>query len=265
MRTALTIAGSDPTGGAGIQLDLGVFRKTGLHGLSAITSITAQNTEGVTSAYPLDHSIVREQIETLLDDTDVDSVKTGMLYSRSVVDLLVDIIETERIGNLVVDPVLRSSSGVPLAEDGLVEAMKEKLLPLTTMVTPNISEASLISGVEISDNDSLERAAKKIKEIGPDAVIITGGHLPAGGYSLEPDDSAILFDLFFDGKDFHRIEGERFPGNYHGTGCAFSAALAAYLALGLKYLEAAIKARSFVSDAIKNSYRLGRGMLLLGV
>lgn len=265
MRSALTIAGSDPTGGAGVQLDLKVFRKAGLHGLSAITSITAQNTEGVTSVHPLDHSIIREELEILLDDITADSVKTGMLYSASVVDLLADIIEKKHIGNLVVDPVLRSSSGMPLAGNGLVETLKEKLLPLTAVITPNIPEASLISGIEIRGSDSLERAAEKIKELGPEAVVITGGHLPADGYNLEPDDSATLFDLFFDGAEFHRIEGERFPGNYHGTGCAFSAALAAYLGLGLEYLEAAQKAREFVSDAINNSYRLGRGMLILGV
>ncbi|MEC4685899.1 MAG: bifunctional hydroxymethylpyrimidine kinase/phosphomethylpyrimidine kinase [Nitrospirota bacterium] len=265
MKTALTIAGSDPTSGAGAQLDIKVFQRIGVHGLSVLTSITAQNSAAVKSIHPVEPHAVKEQLAVLLEDVRVDALKTGMLYSSSIVEVVSGILKKYGIKKVVVDPVMVSSSGMPLVEEGTVEKMMEILFPLTTIITPNIYEASLLSGINIEGFDALYEAAGKIKDIGPEIVIITGGHFSATEHATSRGSRDAVVDLYYDGSEFHRIESERFAGEYHGTGCAFTSALTAYLALGNSALEASRTAKKFTVDAIRNAYYIGSGMRMLRV
>jgi hydroxymethylpyrimidine/phosphomethylpyrimidine kinase len=265
MKTALTIAGSDPTSGAGTQLDIKVFHRIGVHGLSVLTSITAQNTAAVKSIYPVEPDAVRGQLEVLLEDVGVDALKTGMLYSSSIVEVVSGALKKYGIKKVVVDPVMVSSSGMSLVEEGTVEKMIEVLFPLTTIITPNIYEASILSGINIEGFETLYEAAGKIKALGPEIVIITGGHFSATGISPSKDNTDTVIDLYYNGIEFHRIESERLAGEYHGTGCAFSSALTAYLALGNSSLEASRKAKEFTVDVLRNAYHIGSGMGMLRV
>ncbi len=254
MKAALTIAGSDPTGGAGLQADLKVFRSFGVHGLSIASALTAQNTEGVSLILPVDKVFFIKQIEVLLGDIMPDAVKTGMLYSRGAVDIIAERVKKYSLKNLVVDPVTVSSSGTNLVEDGTLDAIRERLFPLAVVITPNIYEASVLAGMNIENMADMEEAAKRLKEMGSENVIITGGHL-----------ERLALDLYYDGSDFHRIESVKSDGEYHGTGCAFSAAIAASLALGHTALESARRAKEFINSAIKRAYHLGKGMGLLNL
>lgn len=265
MKTALTIAGSDPTSGAGAQLDIKVFQRIGAHGLSVLTSITAQNTIAVKSIYPVEPDAVRAQLEVLFEDVGVDALKTGMLYSSSIVEVVSGALEKYGTKKVVVDPVMVSSSGMPLIEEGTIEKMMQVLFPLTTIITPNIYEASLLSGINIEGIDALYNAAEKIKTLGPEVVIITGGHFSATGLVLSKNKRETVIDLYYDGSEFHRFESERLAGEYHGTGCAFSSALTAYLALGNSALEASRKAKEFTVDALGKAYHIGSGMGMLRV
>jgi hydroxymethylpyrimidine/phosphomethylpyrimidine kinase len=251
MKTALTIAGSDPTGGAGLQADLKVFRAFEVHGLSAVSAITAQNTQGVDSIYPVERIALERQLRTLLSDIKPDALKLGMLYSSYIVGIISQIVNDYSLKNLVIDPVTVSSSGMSLVENGTLDLMREKLFPLSRVITPNIYEASLLTGIMIEDRKDMEEAARVMKEMGPEVVVITGGHL-----------QEIALDLYFDG-DFHSIEGEKIRGEYHGTGCALSAAVTALLALGHSPLEAVRRSKEFISKVIKRAYHPGSGMGLL--
>ncbi|MEW6586507.1 MAG: bifunctional hydroxymethylpyrimidine kinase/phosphomethylpyrimidine kinase [Nitrospirota bacterium] len=251
LKTALTIAGSDPTGGAGLQADLKVFKAFGLHGLSVVAAITAQNTVGVNSILPVDGENIGAQLDTLLSDIKPDAVKIGMLYSVHAVEIVADYIKKYSLQNVVVDPVTVSSSGTSLVEDGTLDAAKERLFSLSKVVTPNVYEAHVLSGRPIEDRHGMRDAAEVLKNAGPEVVVITGGHL---------HDRAI--DLYYDGA-FHEIESEKIEGEYHGTGCVFSSAIAALLALGHDPLDAARKAKDFVQNAIKNAYHPGKGMGIL--
>jgi hydroxymethylpyrimidine/phosphomethylpyrimidine kinase len=253
MKTALTIAGSDPTGGAGLQADLKVFRAFGIHGLSITSAITAQNTERVDSILPVEKDALEKQLRVLLSDIKPDALKTGMLYSRWAADVLAEIFREYSLQNLVIDPVTVSSSGMSLADDGTLDSIRENLFPLSKIITPNIYEAAVLTGIMIEDRNGMEEAAKVLKGMGADVVVITGGHL-----------EGIALDLYYDGE-FHVIEGEKIKGEYHGTGCAFSAALTALLALGHSPLESVRKAKEFVNGAIRKAYHLGRGMGLLNI
>lgn len=251
MKIALTIAGSDPTGGAGLQADLKVFRALEVHGLSVVSAITAQNTEGVYSVLPVDKNFFEKQLTILLSDIRLDAVKTGMIYSRWAVEVVAEMFKKYSLSSLVVDPVTVSSSGTSLVENGTLEALREKLFPLSKLITPNIYEASMLTGIMIKDKKSMENAAKVLKDMGPEAVVITGGHL-----------EEIALDLYYDGE-FHPFEVEKIKGEYHGTGCAFSAAVTAFLANRYSTLESVRRAKDFVIKAIKKAYHLGRGMGLL--
>jgi hydroxymethylpyrimidine/phosphomethylpyrimidine kinase len=253
MKTVLTIAGSDPTGGAGLQADVKVFKSFGIHGLSVVSAVTAQNTEGVDAIFPVNRDSLEMQLRVLLSDIRPEALKLGMLYSAWTVDIIVTMMKEYFLNTLVIDPVTVSSSGTSLVEDGTLDAVREKLFPLSKAVTPNIYEASVLTGIMIEDRKGMEEAAKSLKEMGPEIIIITGGHLR---------DTAL--DLYYDGE-FHAIEGEKFQGEYHGTGCAFSAALTALLALGHAPLESARQAKEFVNHAIKNVYHPGKGMGLLSL
>jgi hydroxymethylpyrimidine/phosphomethylpyrimidine kinase len=251
MKTALTIAGSDPTGGAGLQADLKVFNAFNVHGLCVVSAITAQNTEGVDSIFPVDKDSLEKQLRILLSDIKPYALKVGMLYSKWAVEIVAKVFKEYSLQNLVVDPVTVSSSGTSLVEDGTLDSLRDELFPVSKVITPNIYEASVLTGIMIEDKKSMEEAAKILKNMGPEVVVITGGHL-----------EEIAIDLYYDGG-FQSIEGEKIKGEYHGTGCAFSAAVTASLALGHNPLESVRRAKEFVTDAIKKAHHPGRGMGLL--
>lgn len=254
MKTALTIAGSDPTGGAGLQADLKVFHACGVYGLSAVAALTAQNTGTVRASTAVPAEFLKKQLDTLISDIRPDALKTGMLYSIGSVLAVAEAVQGFELDNLVIDPVTVSSTGAPLIESGGLDILKMKLFPLARVITPNIYEATALSGVRIDSPDDMEKAARVLKSFGPEAVIITGGH-------LEHE----TIDLIYDGTLFHKIVGKKIPGEYHGTGCTFSAALTAWLAQGNTVIYAAEKAQVFVREAIRRAHAFGRGMKLLHV
>ena len=253
MKAVLTIAGSDPTGGAGLQADLKVFKSFGVYGFSVVSAITAQNTLGVDSVFPVDRDSFEKQLRVLLADIRPDAIKIGMLYSTWAVDILEELFSQNGSRNVVIDPVTVSSSGMSLVDEGTLDLIRSKLFPLSRIITPNIYEAAVITGIMIEETNGIKEAARSLKSMGPEVVVITGGHL---------EGKAV--DLYFDGT-FHVIEGEKIKGEYHGTGCSFSSAVTALLALNYTPLESVRKAKEFVRDAMKKSYYPGRGMGLLNL
>ena len=254
MKSALTVAGSDPTGGAGLQADLKVFAALGVHGMSVPAVLTAQNTSKVGQIAPVDKDFLFGQMDLLLSDIRPDALKTGMLYSGWAVEAVAELIGNYALVNLVVDPVTISSTGASLVENGTLDKIRDRLFPLSSVITPNIYEASVLTGVNVEDEKDMEGAARKLKDMGPRVVVITGGHLEKS-----------TLDLYYDGDDFHRLEGPKIKGEYHGTGCAFSAAITAFLAEGRDTLESVGKAKEFVTTAIRKAYHLGKGMGLLKI
>jgi len=250
MRTALTIAGSDSSGGAGIQADLKTFAAHGVYGVSAITAVTAQNTLGVSAFEALSADLVTAQIEAVVSDIGVHAAKTGMLPNGAIVEAVAAAVADLDIPLLVVDPVLAAKSGDELADDEAVAAMKAELLRRAFVVTPNIPEAEALSGITITSDEDRRTAARRIAALGAAAVIITGGHLPS------PD----IVDLLYDGHRFVEFRARRVAGGgTHGTGCTFAAALAARLALGSTLAEAVPLAQQYVAGAIEGAPHLGRG------
>ncbi len=268
MKVALTIAGSDPTGGAGLQADIRVFNHLGVYGLSAISALTAQNSYEVSGILKVDDLFLEKQLNTLINDIRPDAIKTGMLFSIDAVRVVAKIIKGYELENLVIDPVTISSTGMSLMENGVLDALKEELFPLAKVITPNIYEATAISGINIMDEKDMERAAAELKNFGPETVIITGGHFEevrSQGSGVRSKSTEETLDLVYDGEKFHRIRGKKIKGEYHGTGCAFSAAITACLAKGISVISATKKAKEFVDIAIKNAYSIGKGMRLLNV
>jgi hydroxymethylpyrimidine/phosphomethylpyrimidine kinase len=251
MKVALTIAGSDPTGGAGLQADLKVFRSFKVHGLSVVSAITAHNTKKFDSVFPVDQDSFKKQLHTLLSDIRPDAIKMGMLYSNWAVEIVEEIIKEYLLGNFVIDPVTVSSSGISLVAEGTLDALRERLFPLSKVITPNIYEASVLTGIRVEDKKGMEEAAKVLKGLGPEGVIITGGHL-----------KEVAVDLYYDGE-FHYMKSKKIEGEYHGTGCVFSSAITASLALGNTPIESVIKAKEFIVKAIKKAHYPGKGMGLL--
>ncbi|MBX3324826.1 MAG: bifunctional hydroxymethylpyrimidine kinase/phosphomethylpyrimidine kinase [Nitrospira sp.] len=250
LKQVLTIAGSDSGGGAGIQADLKAMSANGVFAMSVITAVTAQNTEEVTDVFELPPAIIASQIDAVLDDFDVAAVKTGMLSSSAIVDVIVRILTPQKVANLVVDPVMISKSGHALLQPDAVEAVKAKLLPLALIVTPNVHEAQQLSGIEIRSLADARRAAKVIHRFGCKHVLIKGGHLL--------DKRAT--DLLYDGRFFNVLEGEFIETRHtHGTGCTFASALAAHLARGRSVLESAQAAKSYVTEAIRHGLAIGHG------
>ena len=248
---ALTIAGSDSGGGAGIQADLKTFSALGVYGMTAITAVTVQNTKGVSGYEEVSPGIVGGQIRAVVTDIGVDAAKTGMLASVSIVDAVSDAIADVGIPNLVVDPVFVSKHGHRLLQEDAVEALRTRILPLATLVTPNLHEAGGLTGTQPESRGDMRRASEKILGFGPGAVMVKGGHLA--------DDVAA--DLFFDGERSEWIEAERIDTpNTHGTGCVLSAAIAAHLARGAELLDAVREGKVFVTAAIRNALALGGGI-----
>ena len=250
IKTALTIAGSDSGGGAGIQADLKTFAALGVYGTSAITAITAQNTMGVVEAHALPADLVIAQIEAVASDIEVHATKTGMLSSAAIVEAVTAAIAELELPLVVVDPVMLAKSGDRLLDDDAVAAMVKALLPRAFLVTPNIPEAEVLSGRTIASLDDAKDAAVRIHALGPAAVVVKGGH----GSGDE------LVDLLFDGLVFHEFRTPRIDTrNTHGTGCTFASAIAARLALGDSLVDAVAAAQAYVAGAIRNGLAIGHG------
>ena len=250
MRTAMTIAGSDSGGGAGVQADLKTFAAHGVYGTSALTALTAQNTLGVTGVWPVPAEFVTLQIEAIAGDLGCDAVKTGMLGEAVTVEAVAAAIAALDLPNLVVDPVMVAKSGDHLLAPDAVQALRHSLLPLARVVTPNIPEAGVLAGRTVASLADAREAARRIHALGPQVVIVKGGHLEG------PD----VFDLIFDGTNFVELVGPRVPGRHtHGTGCTFAAAIAARLAGGATVEDAARAAKAYVSGAMRAGIPLGRG------
>ncbi|MEM1526558.1 MAG: bifunctional hydroxymethylpyrimidine kinase/phosphomethylpyrimidine kinase [Ignisphaera sp.] len=250
IKKALTIAGSDSSGGAGIQADLKTFTALGVHGLSVITSITAQNTYEVKAVFDLPLEMIKAQFEAVVEDMGVDAAKTGMLNRREVVELVANLVKNYGIPT-VVDPVMVAKSGAPLLKEDAVESLIKYLIPVAIVVTPNKFEAEKITGINIKSVDDAKRAAKAIvEELGAKAAVVKGGH-------LEGDESVDI--LFVDGV-FREFRSRRIPTkNTHGTGCSFSAAIAAELAKGKPIIEAVKIAKEFITKAVEYSLNIGKG------
>ena len=250
MRVALTIAGSDSSAGAGIQADLKTFAAHGVFGVSAITAVTAQNTTGVLCAAPMAADLVAAQIDAVVSDVGVHAAKTGMLANAAIVEAVAAAVDELEVPLLVVDPVIVASSGDPLLDDEGLLAMKKELMSRAHAVTPNIPEAEVLSGVTIRSEQDRREAAKRIFALGPAYVVITGGHASTDR----------IVDLVYDGEVFSDYAAERIAGRHtHGTGCTFSAALTAHLALGRSLYEAVPLAQEYIAGAIRHAPGLGRG------
>ena len=246
---ALTIAGSDSGGGAGIQADLKTFAFLGVHGTSAITAITAQNTEGVTEILELPSTLVREQIDVVVKDIGVQAAKTGMLSSAEIIVTVAEALRRHRIHNLVVDPVMVAKGGAKLLRDDAVAAMRNELIPLAAVITPNLPEAEVLLGRKVETLDERRQAARDLVAMGARAAVVKGGH--AQGDAI---------DVFYDGSHVAELSSPRVDtANTHGSGCVFSAAIAAGLARGVVTVEAVREAKVFITWAILNSLELGHG------
>lgn len=250
MRTALTIAGSDSGGGAGIQADLKTFAAHGVYGTSVVTAVTAQHTSGVTAVMPMSADLVTAQMEAVMSDIGAHAAKTGMLATAAIVEAVAAAVGDLEIPWLVVDPVVRATSGDRLLDEDALGAMKSELLRRAFLVAPNVPEAEILSGIAIRTDEDRRKAARLILAFGPSAVIITGGHVPS------PD----IVDLLYDGHRFEEFRTERVESRHtHGTGCTFTAALTAHLALGRTPSDAVPLAQQYVAGAIRHAPRLGRG------
>jgi hydroxymethylpyrimidine/phosphomethylpyrimidine kinase len=248
---ALTIAGSDSGGGAGIQADLKTFAAFGVYGTSAITAVTAQNTLGVTGVQEIDLDVIAAQIDAVVTDIGVDVVKTGMLSSAAITSLVAEKARQHRFPALVVDPVMIAASGARLLKQEAVNTIRNELLPQATVVTPNIPEAVVLADMEINDRAEMETAARRIHAMGPQFVVVKGGHLESSEHSD---------DILFDGHDFIIFPGKRIhTTSNHGTGCTFASAVASGIAHGRDVQQAVAGAKSYVTAAIANAFPVGSG------
>lgn len=249
MKKVLTIAGSDPAGGAGIQADLKAIATLGCHGMTVITTITAQNSLGINRIYPLPLDIVAAQIDALFDDMGVDAVKTGMLTSAAVIRLVAERLAHYEIHQVVVDPIIAASDGTTLLDSEGLKAIRDHLFPLAILVTPNIPEAEALSGMEVNDTDGMREAIRRIHGYGARGVLLKGGHMKG-----DP------VDLFFDGEEFMEFRSTRSkPAEVHGTGCVLSATIAAALAKGYSLHEAVRKGREVTLAGIRGRIEVGKG------
>lgn len=248
----LTIAGFDPSGGAGVSADLKTFAAHNCYGVAAITALTVQNTQGVIAVYPVETRALRETIRGLLEDGQVCAIKVGMLGGRANAEVVREILaEASRLPS-VLDPVLRSASGRDLIDSGGLEMLRGDLLKLPSILTPNIDEAAALTGLPVGNIDEMKAAARKLVELGARAVVVTGGHLEKAT------------DVFYDGVAIETFITDRIkPDNTHGTGCTFSSALTANLALGRPLRDAIVLAKVYVSEAIRRAFPTGPGRLPL--
>ena len=248
----LSIAGFDPSSGAGIAADLKTFAAHGCYGVAAITALTIQNTQGVAALYPTEAAVLKDTIAALLADGHVKAIKVGMLATRANAEVVSEILESNPALPSVLDPVFRSTSGRELADPACQEYLREHLIKRASVITPNLLEASALTGLRVENQEAMKAAARKLVEMGARAVVVTGGHL----------DKAI--DVLFDGSAPEVFVGDRVkPDNTHGTGCTFSSAIAANLALGRQLRDAVVLAKAYVTEAIRKAYVVGPGRVPL--
>lgn len=250
MKTALTIAGSDSSGGAGIQADLKAFSANGVYGMSVITAVTAQNTQGVLAVQDIDREIIKKQIEAIFEDIKVDAVKIGMVSQIATIETIVAALEQYKPGKIVIDPVMISKSGYHLLNPAAEKKLTQELLPLALLVTPNIPEAEVITGMTIRTLKDMKQAAKTIHDLGVSHVLLKGGHLEGEAT-----------DLLFDGGQYTYFKAPRINArNTHGTGCTLSSTIAAFLARNYTVTEAVRQAKDYITTAIEHSLSLGKGV-----
>ena len=251
MRVAMTIAGSDSSGGAGIQADLKTFQALGVFGMSAVTAVTVQNTQKVYAIQEMRPEIVHGQITCLFDDIRVHAVKIGMVASVPLIEAIADALgQVERLPPVILDPVMISKSGYPLLQPDAQAALVRHLFPLARVVTPNLPEAEALLAKKIADIDAMKIAAREISALGAKMVVVKGGHLGRGNAT----------DVLFDGESFRLLESRRIDTvNTHGTGCTFSSAIAAHMARGDAFFDAVTQAKTYISGAIENALSLGKG------
>jgi hydroxymethylpyrimidine/phosphomethylpyrimidine kinase len=248
----LSVAGFDPSAGAGIMADLKTFAAHNCYGVAAITALTVQNTQGVASVHPVDPTVLRESILSLLSDGRVKALKLGMLCNQSIAEVVREILESNPDLPAVLDPIVRSSNNYDLLNAAALDFIRRRLLSRVAVVTPNLAEAAALAEIPVDSLDSMKAAARKLVELGARAVVVTGGHL----------EKAI--DVFFDGTTMEAFAGDRIkPDNTHGTGCTFSSAVAANLALGRQLRDAVVMAKAYVVEAIRQAFPVGPGRIPL--
>jgi hydroxymethylpyrimidine/phosphomethylpyrimidine kinase len=248
----LTIAGFDPGGGAGTAADLKTFAAHNCYGVAAITAMTIQNTQGASAVYPVEASRLKECLESLQADGNLRAVKIGMLASSANAKVVADFLDANASLPSVLDPLLRSSSGLDLLDAGGLEFLRDHLLRRVSLVTPNLDEAGALAGLKVESLEGMKTATRKLVEMGARAVVVTGGHL----------DKAI--DVFFDGTAIETFSGDRIkPDHTHGTGCTFSSAIASNLALGRNVRDSVMLAKAYVAEAIRKAYATGPGRMPL--
>ncbi|HEX2925643.1 MAG TPA: bifunctional hydroxymethylpyrimidine kinase/phosphomethylpyrimidine kinase [Ruminiclostridium sp.] len=249
MKKVLTIAGSDCSGGAGIQADLKTFAAHGVYGMSVIVSVVAENTCRVIDTQDITPDMIKKQIDAVFEDIEPDAVKIGMLSGRESMEAVAEKLEQYRPVNVVIDPVMLAKGGHALMKENALEVFISRMIPLAGMLTPNIPEAESITGLQITSSEHMKKAAQMIYKMGAASVLVKGGH-------LEGDAE----DILFDGKEFYTYSTKRIrTKNTHGTGCTFSSAIASNLALGMSHSMAVEKAKTYVTGAIENSLEIGRG------
>lgn len=265
-KICLTIAGVDPSGGAGIIADIKTFSAFGCFACAAIASLTFQNTQGVFGAENQTAETVRRQIEPILDDFEISALKTGMLPTREIIEETARIVRENNLKNFVVDPVVRSTSGFDLIDDEALNVLVERLFPLADIITPNIPEAERVAEMKIENFADIERAARKMQNRGARNVLIKGGHLSISdlGFGVadltKEDEGRKAKDFIFIGEDLHVFEADYIETTAtHGTGCTLAAAIAANLALGKSLIEAVETAKKFVTEAIRTAPHIGKG------
>ncbi|WP_234122398.1 bifunctional hydroxymethylpyrimidine kinase/phosphomethylpyrimidine kinase [Clostridium hydrogenum] len=249
MKKVLTIAGSDSSGGAGIQADLKTFSAHGVFGMSVIAAVTAQNTKEVIDVQNISPDIIGKQIDAIFDDIEVDAIKIGMISEIEGIKKVAEKLKKYKPQNIVLDPVMVSKSGYSLMNPNSVETLIKELIPIVSVVTPNIPEAEIIAKIKIENISDMEMAAKIIYGMGPKNVLIKGGHL-----------TGAAIDVLYDGEEFVYLENERIDTkNTHGTGCTLSSSIASNLALGMNIKEAVGNAKKYITTAIKHSLPIGHG------
>jgi hydroxymethylpyrimidine/phosphomethylpyrimidine kinase len=248
----LTIAGFDPSSGAGITADLKTFAAHYCYGVAAITALTVQNTQGASALHPIEASLLKQSVNSLLADERVKAVKIGMLGNRANAEVVREVLDANPSLPAVLDPVVRSASGLDLVDAAGLDYLREHLLSRVRLVTPNLDEAAALTGLKVENMEGMKAAARRLVEMGARAVVVTGGHL----------EKAI--DVYFDGTELESFVGDRVkPDNTHGTGCTFSSAIAANLALGRQLRDAVVLAKAYVTEAIRKAYPVGPGRLPL--
>jgi hydroxymethylpyrimidine/phosphomethylpyrimidine kinase len=249
MKRVLTVAGSDSGGGAGIQADLKTIALLGSYGMTVITALTAQNTVGVQGIHEIPARFVERQMDSVLSDIGADAIKTGMLVNQEIIDVVSKKIRQYKVKRVVVDPVMVSKSGSFLLRKDAQDALVRKLIPLAWVITPNLAEASVLTGLKVNSLEEMKEAARLIHELGARHVVVKGGHL-----------KGMPVDLLYDGRKYTSVRGPRIQSkNTHGTGCTFASAIATLLARGDRVDEAVKKAKTFIVMAIQSGLSLGKG------